>query len=217
MSDSKDNMQNFSHSVESQNYNTTNFRLNQKTKKNEAVISFFTTLILVLIIVLPVRAYIAKPFIVKGSSMDPTFETWDYLIIDEATYNFIQKPKRGEVIVFRAPTLKKTYFIKRIIGLPGETVQIENGKVIIFNDKFKEGYALDEPYIAPNNKSFKNMTVKLDKDEYFVMGDNRAGSYDSRSWGPLKENKIVGRTLIRLYPFNLIKLFPGKYEYINNI
>ncbi len=191
-------------------------KLEKKSSLKESVYSFVVTLVVVLAIVLPIRAYIAKPFIVKGSSMDPTFETWDYLIVDEATYNFRKDPERGDVVIFKAPTSKGTYYIKRVIGLPGETVKIVNGEVVIINKKFKEGYSLDEPYISPENKSYKNLELTLKDDEYFVMGDNRAGSYDSRVWGPLKKDDIVGRAFVRLYPFNLIGLFPGKYKYLNN-
>ncbi len=191
-------------------------KLEQKNSLKESIHSFAVTLVVVLAIVLPIRAYIAKPFIVKGSSMDPTFETWDYLIVDEATYNFRKDPERGDVVIFKAPTAKGTYYIKRIIGLPGETVKIINGQVVIINDKFKEGYSLDEPYISNKNKSYKNIELKLKDDEYFVMGDNRAGSYDSRVWGPLKREAIVGRAFVRFHPFNLLDLFPGKYRYLNN-
>ena len=183
----------------------------QKESLKDTIISTIVLVIIVLSIALPIRAYIAKPFVVIGSSMDPTFHSWDYLIIDETTYNFIRKPERGEVIVFHSPVSNK-YFIKRIIGVPGDTIEIRNGTVIVKNKDNKYGLTLKEPYVAEKNKSYGNYTYTLKEGEYFVMGDNRKGSYDSRSWGPLKEDAIVGRPLIRLFPFTQIELFPGEYK-----
>jgi len=173
--------------------------------------SLLTTLIIVLAIVIPIRIYLGQPFMVSGSSMDPSFESWDYLITDVFTYKFLHEPQRGDVVVFVAPVENHKFFIKRIIGLPGETVEIKDGRVIIYNNKYKEGFELKEPYIAPENRSYRNLKRKLENDEYFVMGDNRAGSYDSRMWGPLKRSAIVGRPILRLFPFNEINLFPAAY------
>ena len=158
-------------------------------------------------IVLPVRFFIAQPFLVSGPSMEPTFNNNDYLIVDEISYRF-EKPKRGEVIIFNQPTEKK-YLIKRIIGLPGETVEIDTDKITIKNSDNPNGFVLDQSFLKYNSPD-KKMTVTLDSDHYFVMGDNRPVSYDSRYFGPLAAKEIVGRPLIRLYPFNQINLFPGE-------
>lgn len=158
-------------------------------------------------IVLPIRFYIAQPFIVSGPSMEPTFMNNDYLIVDEISYRF-EKPKRGEVIIFNMPQEDK-YLIKRIIGLPGETVILSGNTVTIRNAEHPDGLALDESFVV-NTKSETEKIYTLDGTHYFVMGDNRPVSYDSRGWGPLDAKEIVGRPLLRLYPFNKMEIFPGK-------
>lgn len=163
---------------------------------------------IVVVVVLPIRIYIAQPFIVSGSSMDSTFHSGDYLIIDEISYRF-NAPSRGDVIVFRYPGDPSKFYIKRILGLPGETVEIKNSKVAVSTAEGEK--ILNEPYIqgttAPDNK------WRLADKEYFVMGDNRMYSSDSRMWGPLKENLIIGRALVRLWPLTAVAALPGFYQY----
>lgn len=154
-----------------------------------------------LAIVLPIRYFIVQPFIVRGASMEPNFEDREYLIIDEASYYF-RTPQRGEVVVFRYPRDPRQFFIKRIIGLPGEGIEIRNGRVNIKNIEYPEGFVLEEPYLAPPGRlTHPNVTIALGDDEYFVMGDNRDFSSDSRIWGPLEKHFIVGRTMFRVWPF----------------
>lgn len=167
---------------------------------------------LTLIIVLPIRAYIAQPFIVQGASMEPTFDNGEYLIVDELSY-LLREPKRGEVVVFRYPRSPKIHFIKRIIGLPGETVVLKNRQVEII-DKNGQIIKLQEPYVA--KQSFGNSRIALGTDEYFVMGDNRTQSSDSRSWGPVEKKLMRGRALLRLFPFSEISYKPGDYSSVNN-
>lgn len=162
----------------------------------------------VAIIVIPIRTFVAQPFIVKGPSMDPAFATGHYLIIDELSYYFTD-PKRGEVIVMKYPKGPKTYFIKRVIGLPGETVTIKDGKVSI-TQKDGTAFELNDDFVDAKNKISDNSKTTLLDDEYFVMGDNRAESADSRSWGPLPRDLVVGRAFLRLLPISQIDLFPGK-------
>ena len=154
--------------------------------------------LLAIVIVIPFRLYVAQPFIVDGASMVPTFETGHYLIVDEISYRFTS-PERGSVLVFKYPENPKKSFIKRVIGLPGETVSIDNGEVTIINDENPEGFVLDEPYIKLEKKNEK-LSRTLNHGEYFVMGDNRVGSADSRLWGPVPEDNIIGRPVIRFYP-----------------
>ena len=167
------------------------------------------------LIVLPVRLFIAQPFIVAGHSMDPTFADKDYLIVDEISYRF-KDPARGDVTIFRYPKNPKIFYIKRIIGLPGETVEVKDGKIIIKNAENPDGLALTEPYI---NDDFKReeYAQTLKEDEYFVMGDNRSSSSDSRYWGALPKKNIIGRAFLRLFPPTQISVFPGEHDNYDEI
>lgn len=182
--------------------------INEKPEENffKEVIKF--TLV-ALIIIIPIRTYVAQPFIVSGPSMDPTFTSGQYLVVDQVTYNF-QKPQRGDVVIFRYPRDPKIYYIKRIIGLPNETVSADTGKITIKNTEHPDGILLNDSYISKNHKTSETFEINLGSTEYFVMGDNRAESSDSRLWGPLDERFIVGRPIIRLFPFNKVTILPGK-------
>ncbi len=165
-----------------------------------------TFVIIAVCIIYPFRKFVAEPYIVSGTSMSPTFETGHYLIIDKISYRF-NLPQRNDVIVMKFPKDTSRDFIKRIVGLPGETVDIKNGTVTIINKENPEGFKLDETFVKFPKSDTVNYT--LTSSEYFVMGDNRAGSYDSRSWGPLPATDIIGKPLLRLYPFDRIKILPG--------
>lgn len=144
--------------------------------------------------------------------MDPTFSTGQFLVVDRLSYRFVE-PARGDVIVFAYPLNPKTYYIKRIIGLPGEEVIIQDGVVNIINSSHPEGIKLEESYITSGHISRDNLKFKLKEGEYFVMGDNRIQSSDSRVWGALKEDLITGRPIIRLLPPTAITLWPGEHKY----
>ncbi len=161
-----------------------------------------------LLMVFLVRTFIAQPFVVNGASMEPTFHTNEYLIVDQLSYE-LGDPNRGEVIIFRYPLIPSRFFIKRVIGLPGETVKISGTKVEIKKPGDTEFFALQEPYVEFPKESFVETT--LASDEYFVMGDNRMASLDSRSWGPLKKSFIVGKAFIRLFPPSKVDFLPGSY------
>jgi signal peptidase I len=182
-----------------------------KSSSHEFLREMLRTGLIVLLIVLPIRLFIAQPFIVSGASMQPNFSTGDYLIIDQVSYYF-ENAQRGEVVVFRYPNNPKKFFIKRIIGLPGETVQVTSAEVIIFNKENPDGFTLEEPYLSPDNiYSEEETTIDLNVDEYFVLGDNRGSSSDSRIWGALPEDLLVGRAYARLLPVSSVGLHPG-YE-----
>lgn len=141
--------------------------------------------------------------------MDPTFSTGQFLIVDRLTYRF-EKPQRGDVIVFEYPNNPSIFYIKRIVGLPGETISIKNGVVSIINEEYPDGFILDEKYISSSHASIDTSGKEtLGNTEYFVMGDNRLQSSDSRTWGPLDEHFIVGRPIVRLLPVNTIDILPG--------
>lgn len=181
----------------------------QKQKIGSSLLDTIKFIVLALIIVTPIRMFIAQPFIVSGSSMDPTFATGQYLIVDELSYH-LGDPARGDVIILRYPNDTKKFFIKRVIGLPNETLEIRDGAVTIKNKERPEGFAMNEPYI----KYTKNdtMTKTLGEGEYFVMGDNRAASSDSRYWGTVPRGLIVGRALVRLLPIASAAVLPGDYS-----
>ena len=165
--------------------------------------------LIALLVVLPIRLYVAQPFIVRGASMDPTFHTGDYVIIDQITYRF-EDPKRGDVIIFQHPDTPSIYLIKRIVGLPGETVEIAGKQITVRNKTTGESKVLDQSYLADEKLSNEFLPpTTLEKGEYFVMGDNRKQSSDSRVWGVLPRESIAGRAFIRLFPFNQVGLFPG--------
>ncbi|PJE69734.1 MAG: signal peptidase I [Candidatus Staskawiczbacteria bacterium CG10_big_fil_rev_8_21_14_0_10_38_10] len=155
--------------------------------------------IVAFLIVVPIRYFLFQPFVVRGSSMEPNFYSGDYLIIDEISYRF-EKPERGEVIVFKYPQDPSQRFIKRIIGLPGETIEMNNGKITIIGSDGKT-QALDESIYLPPQNSATERVVKLGSDEYFVMGDNRDFSSDSRAWGSLPQKNIIGKVFLRVFPF----------------
>ncbi|MFH0951223.1 MAG: signal peptidase I [bacterium] len=163
-----------------------------------------------LAIIIPVRYFLIQPFYVKGASMEPNFHDHEYLIIDEISYRF-NEPQRGDIIVFRYPFNPQEFFIKRLIGLPGETVQIRDGHVYVTNAEHPEGWELPEIYLDANlqTSGFDQSPIELAQDQYFVLGDNRYASKDSRSFGPVAKNFIIGRVFFRGWPFSKIQLFEG--------
>jgi len=167
--------------------------------------------LIALIIVIPIRLFVAEPFIVSGLSMFPTFNNGDYLIVDKLSYE-LGSPKRDDVVVFRYPGDTTKFFIKRIIGLPNETVDIKGNDVTITNAGHPNGFKLDQPFVL--NPANNDTHLVLKSDEYFVMGDNRSASSDSRYWGPVKRNLLQGKPFLRLLPINKIDVLPGGYKQI---
>lgn len=179
--------------------------------------------ILAFIIIVPIRVFLFQPFFVQGASMEPSFEDGQYLIISELgfketsigfnTHNFFKITpfrdiKRQGVMVFRYPLDSRKFFIKRIIGLPGEKLQIKNGQVIIFNNENPKGFILDEKeYLPLGLKTPGEAVVAISPDEYFVMGDNRMFSSDSRAWGPISASDIIGEVALRAWPFDKISVY----------
>jgi signal peptidase I len=168
-------------------------------------------IIISLLIVIPIRMYVAKPFIVEGTSMFPTFHNGDYLIVDQISYIISGKVNRGDVVVIKPPMDESKYFIKRLIGLPGDTIMINGSEVKIINKEHPLGVVLDEPYVT-NKGNDNNLLFVVPEDQYFVMGDNRTASYDSRGWGFLPKKDLVGKALVRLFPPKSIDLLPGKFD-----
>lgn len=182
----------------------------KKTKLANEIWEGIKSLIPIIIIVLFIRTFIAQPFIVSGESMYPTFQDKNYLIVDELTYRFTP-PKHGDVIVMRYPLDTKRFFIKRLIGLPGDTITFRGGKVFI-TEPGKDMYKLEEPYYQGNTIPGNETVITLGQDEYFVMGDNRNYSSDSRAWGILPKKDLIGRAIVRLFPISKIGFMPGNIE-----
>jgi len=154
--------------------------------------------VIALLIVVPIRYFLFQPFFVKGQSMEPNFEDGDYLLIDEFSYKF-RNPQRGEVIVFKYPNDLSQRYIKRIIGLPGETVDIKEGKLTVYSSAGTK--VLDESaYLPQYDYTPGDVQITLDEKEYFVLGDNRGASADSRRWGSLPQEDIIGRVFFRAFP-----------------
>ena len=164
-------------------------------------------IIVSLFIIIPIRYYIVQPFFVQGASMEPNFENGEYLLIDEISWRF-RAPERGEVTVFKFPGDKRQFYIKRIIGLPNETLEIKDNKVTIFNVVNEKGFRLDESvYLSPSVGTQGDLKIKLREKEYFVMGDNRQHSSDSRRWGVVPKDLIIGRAWLRAFPFDRLAVF----------
>jgi len=172
--------------------------------------------LLSLIIILPVRYYLIQPFFVKGSSMVPNFHDKEYILVDKWTYR-LGAPERGDVIIFRYPDNPKEYFIKRILALPGETVVAgNNNSVVVYNDRYPDGFVVFEKEYLPEtnptycgtNTTYCGTRVTLGEDEYYVMGDNREHSSDSRFFGPVHISYFAGMAWLRLWPLDKISFIP---------
>ena len=185
-------------------------------EEDEKPSSLLLWIIGIIIVVKGVQAFVVQPFIVDGGSMLPTYHNEEFLLVDKFSY-LISTPHRGDIMIFKLfeggsnPYTGK-YLIKRVIGLPNERIVVEHGVTTIYNKENPKGFVLDEPYVMYKDLQ-KNVDVTLDATHYFMMGDNRAQSYDSRDWGPLDANDIKGQVLLRVYPFSMFGFEPGRYSY----
>lgn len=173
-----------------------------------------------IVIILPIRVFLFQPFFVQGASMENNFKDGDYLIVNELGYKItnvlddfglphlftigsFRDLERSDVVVFRYPKDPKQFFIKRVIGLPGEKVRVEAGIVTIYNSENPDGFVLDEKnYLPTNLKTSGSVTTSLQEGEYFVLGDNRQASHDSRAWGALPAEDVIGKVLLRAWPIS---------------
>lgn len=183
-----------------------------KAKAIALVLEMVQVLAVSLAIIIPVRWFLIQPFYVQGASMEPNFFDHEYLIIDELSYR-LDDPRRGDVVVFHYPNDPKQFFIKRVIGLPSETVEISDGKVRIYNEAHPNGILLDESVYLDQDFTAATQTVTLKADQYYLLGDNRSSSLDSRFFGPVDRSHIVGRVWVRGYPVDRWKHFqPQTYQ-----
>ena len=185
--------------------------------KNVLVFTFELVKIVIisLVIIVPIRYFLIQPFYVKGASMEPNFHDHEYLIVDEISYRF-NDPKRGDIVVFRYPKDPQEYFIKRIIALPNEKIKFEDGEIIIYNEENNSGINLEEDYLRGGLKTYSSGQdfFELGDREYFVMGDNRNSSKDSRSFGPVDRSYVIGKVLLRGWPFNKMGFFSApEYQF----
>ena len=192
--------------------------LNQPKSKLRSVGEFFWEMfkiaVIALVIIVPVRYFLIQPFYVKGASMEPNFYDHEYLIIDEISYR-LNQPSRGDIVVFKYPKDPKQFFIKRVIGLPKEKVTISDNEVYINDQKLTEEYLPAGTQTSLPLRGYGEVT--LGDNEYFLLGDNRDQSLDSRVFGPVKRDFIVGRTWIRGWPFNRLTVFnTPQYDSIKN-
>ncbi|MFA7244090.1 MAG: signal peptidase I [Patescibacteria group bacterium] len=161
--------------------------------------------IVVFVIAFAIRYFLIQPFVVEGSSMMPNFIDTEYLLAEKLTYSLYQ-PNRGDVVIFKYPKNPSVNFIKRVIGLPGETVTIENNTIKIINNDHPNGFMLDESAYLPSGTQTitgeKIYSITLRDKEYFVMGDNREHSSDSREWGVLPKTNIIGRAWLIIKPLD---------------
>ncbi|MCF7843278.1 signal peptidase I [Candidatus Gracilibacteria bacterium] len=185
-------------------------------EEDEEPSSLLLWIIGIIIVVKLVQGFIIQPFIVDGGSMLPTYHNAEFLLVDKLSY-YLHPPRRGDVMIFKLyensdNPYEGKHLIKRVIGLPGEHVIVRDGITTIYNKDNPSGFTLDEPFV--NYRDFnKNADITLDENHYFMMGDNRAQSYDSRDWGPLDMTNIKGQVLFRVYPFKSAAYEPGQYMY----
>jgi len=165
-----------------------------------------------LAIILPIRYFLIQPFYVKGASMEPNFYDHEYLIIDEISYRF-GEPERGDIVVFRYPDDPRQFFIKRVIGMPDERVVVTNGKIYIYDDVNANGHLLAEESYLGTTFTPGNKDVTLGEDEFYLMGDNRSASMDSRAFGPVPGRFIVGKVMFRGWPPEKMQFFSDGIEY----
>lgn len=185
-------------------------------EEDEEPSSLLIWIVGIIILVKLVQAFLIQPFIVDGASMLPTYHNKEFLLVDKFSYR-VKTPVRGDIMIFKLyennnNPYEGKHLIKRVIGLPGEHVVVKNGVTTIYNKSSPNGFVLEEPFV-----SFKELTkdadVTLDNHHYFMMGDNRAQSYDSRDWGALDEENIKGQVLFRVYPFKQAGYEPGRYSF----
>jgi signal peptidase I len=185
-------------------------------EEDEQPSSLLTWIIGIIILVKLVQAFLIQPFIVDGASMRPTYHNEEFLLVDKLSYH-LTSPERGDIMIFKLyennnNPYEGKHLIKRVIGLPGERVVVRNGVTTIYNKQSPDGFILNEPYVSYKDNQ-KDVDMTLDEHHYFVMGDNRAQSYDSRDWGALDEVNIKGQVLFRVYPFKQASYEPGKYYF----
>lgn len=177
---------------------------NKTESIKDFVFEMIKVLIVSLIIIVPIRAYVVQPFYVDGASMEPNFHDGEYLIVDEISLRFKQ-PERGDIVIFHPPTNPKVFYIKRVIGLPNEVVDIKNGEIRVFEQDSPEPLIIDESQYLGNDyllRPSEKYHLKLGETEYYLLGDNRPNSLDSRRLGAIDFSHMKGKVVLRAFPFD---------------
>ena len=182
----------------------------EKSSFWSTIVDIIETIVVAAAIFVVVYLFLLQPHQVRGASMEPNLRDGEYILTDKISYRF-NEPKRGDVIIFKAPTNPDVDFIKRIVALPGEKVEIKNNTIIIFNSEHPKGFTLSEPYeimepIAGGSYLREGKVVEVPENNYFVFGDNRTHSFDSREWGPLSKEAIIGKAWIRYWPLSKLSI-----------
>lgn len=171
-------------------------------------VDIIETIVIALAIFVVVYLFFFQPHQVRGASMEPNFYDGEYILTDKISYRFKQ-PQRGDVIVFKSPKNPDVDYIKRIIGLPGESITITNGHIGINQYQLDEiSYLPSDVKVNPGSFTTEDKSFKIPPNEYFVMGDNRPRSSDSREWGTVSKNDIIGKSLLCYWPINCIGFIP---------
>lgn len=169
------------------------------------LLDFLETIALAFIIFILIDTFVMQPHVVKGNSMLPNFHTQERIFTESVSYRF-NPPKRGDIVVFRYPYAPENEYIKRIVGLPGEEIRLTGSGVVIYNSGHPQGFTLNEGYLSPGMRTLgkkflpENTNYKIPVNSYFVLGDNRGESSDSREWGNVPKSNIIGRVFLRYWP-----------------
>ncbi len=167
--------------------------------KKSVVGEFFESIIIAVVLATLIRLFLFQPFFIPSGSMEPTLRPGDRIIVNKIIYR-LTEPRRGDVLVFRYPLDPQKDYIKRVVGLGGETVGARNGELIINNQ------VVPEPYL-PAGLAFNDFgPIQVPGESFFMMGDNRNNSQDSRVWGPVPANHVVGKAVLIFWPLNRIGL-----------
>lgn len=172
------------------------------------VLDFIETIVVALSIFVVVYLFLVQPHEVRGSSMEPNFHNNEYILTDKISYR-IHNPNRGDVIIFKSPQNPDVDYIKRIVGLPGDRVMVKNGYVYVNGIKLNEYYLKDLTLLFPGSFVQEGVEIAVPSNDYFVMGDNRPHSSDSREFGPIDKKSIIGKALIRYWPPQMMGVIPG--------
>jgi len=174
-------------------------------------LDFLETIVVSLAIFALVYLFLFQPHQVEGRSMEPSFQNGEYILTDKISYRF-REPARGDVVVFHSPQDERVDFIKRVIGVPNDQIKVEKGYVYLNDQQLSEGYINDPGQVANGRFLREGVEVEVPANSYLVMGDNRLHSSDSREWGFVTKQEIVGRAFFRYWPLPVFGVLPTSEE-----